>query len=215
MNCPSLVKLLNCDSLFRIDMIEGKKADKRRRIIQSATSIFANYGFYNAKISQIAHMADVADGTIYLYFKSKDDILICIFEEEMARVISMQEESLSKGTTATEKLKLFAKSHAKMVMNNVDLATFFQLEIRQSSKFMKHYENVQFANYLQLIAEIIELGKKTAEFLPDTNSNLVKHSYFGAIDEISTQWVLLESKRFDLSSTLEETTALFIRGIRL
>lgn len=195
-------------------MIEGKKADKRRRIVQSATSIFANYGFYNAKISQIAQMAGVADGTIYLYFKSKDDILISIFEEEMSSVIQMQTEGLATCNTATEKLSQFAKNHAEMVINNIDLATFFQLEIRQSSKFMKSYENQQFANYLQLVSDIVTEGKNTGEFDTSINENLVKHSFFGAIDEIATQWVLLDGKRFDLAATLIETADLFIRGIK-
>ncbi len=160
-------------------------------------------------------MANVADGTIYLYFKSKDDILISIFEEEMGRILQMQKESLSKASLAKDKLHLFAQNHANMVVNHVDLATFFQLEIRQSSKFMKHYHNEQFANYLHLISDIIDLGKAQGEFEEKTNSNLVKHSFFGALDEISTQWVLLDGKRFNLPSTLEDTTALFIRGIQL
>lgn len=195
-------------------MIQGKKADKRRRIVKAATKIFADYGFYNAKISQIAHMAEVADGTIYLYFKSKDDILICIFEEEMSRIIDMQRESVLAIPSAEGRLLRFAQNHAEMVMNNVDLAAFIQLEVRQSSKFMKNYENKQFANYLQLISNIIQYGIEEGEFSSLINSNLAKHSFFGAVDEIATQWVLLESKRFDLKKSLEEFANLFIRGIR-
>lgn len=197
------------------DMVENKKVDKRNRIIKAATKIFANNGFYKAKISQIAHMADVADGTIYLYFKSKDDILISIFEEEMSQIIEHQKESISKESDAESKLILFAENHANMVINDVDLAAFFQLEIRQSSKFMKNYNNKQFANYLNLISDIIQKGIKGNEFISDINVHLVKHSYFGAIDEISTQWILLDKdKKFDLKASLNSFAQIFIRGIK-
>lgn len=196
-------------------IINEKKQDKRNRIIKAATKVFAENGFYNAKISQISHIAGVADGTIYLYFKSKDDILISIFEEEMQEVIDYQIQSITKGKNAKDKLLLFAKNHANMVINNFDLATFIQLEIRQSNKFMKNYENIQFANYLHLIADIINEGITQKEFSGDINVHLLKHAFFGGIDEISTQWVLLSpKKRFNLSQSLQEFCKIFIRGIQ-
>jgi TetR/AcrR family fatty acid metabolism transcriptional regulator len=192
-----------------------KKLDKRQRIIKAATKVFADFGFFNAKISQIAQIAGVADGTIYLYFKSKDDLLITIFEEEMSKVIELQISRLKTSTTAIDKLITFAKNHAFIVTENFDLAAFIQVEIRQSSKFMKDYKNKQFANYLNMIAEIIESGVKSGDFVKDLNVNLAKHSFFGAIDEISTQWVLLnESKRFNLESSLIAFTQIFLRGIK-
>jgi TetR/AcrR family transcriptional regulator, fatty acid metabolism regulator protein len=198
-------------------MIEGKKADKRKRIVQSATKIFAEKGFYNAKISQIAYHADVADGTIYLYFKSKDDLLISIFEEEMTNIIEYHIEEIEKEKKAGNRLITFAKNHAQLCIENEDLAALFQLEIRQSNKFMKDYVNLQFSNYLNVISSILKYGKETNEFRSDTNVNMLKHAFFGAIDEISTQWILLgdSQKRFNLMDSLRSYSELIVRGIKV
>ena len=197
-------------------MIEEKKADKRKRIIQSATKIFADKGFYNAKISQIAYHADVADGTIYLYFKSKDDLLISIFEEEMTNIIEYHLEEIEKIKKAGDKLITFASNHGRLCVENEDLAALFQLEIRQSNKFMKDYVNLQFSNYLNVIANILKHGKEIKEFRADLNINMLKHAFFGAIDEISTQWILLgeSDKRFNLQDSLKSYAELIVRGIR-
>ena len=133
----------------------------------------------------------------------------------MSKVIELQINMLKNSNTAIDKLLAFAKHHAEIVSDNFDLAAFIQVEIRQSNKFMKDYKNKQFANYLNMIGEIFESGVKSGEFVKDLNIILAKHSFFGAIDEIATQWVLLsETKRFNLESSLIAFTQIFLRGIK-
>jgi TetR/AcrR family fatty acid metabolism transcriptional regulator len=197
-----------------LSYIENKKADKKKRILQAATKIFSDKGFYNAKISQIADLARVADGTIYLYFNSKDDLLIRIFEDAMNDVISIQTETTENEESAAERLRVFAKNHADYVISGKDLAGLIQLEIRQSNKFMKDYDNRKFADLLNLIADIIVYGQERGEFKSDINRHVAKQAIFGAIDEISTQWIFLQDiKKFDLKKALTSFIEVFIQGL--
>ncbi|MCB0277954.1 MAG: TetR/AcrR family transcriptional regulator [Calditrichaeota bacterium] len=196
-------------------MIKAKKADKKKRILKAATKVFAEYGFYNAKISQIAKLAKIADGTVYLYFKSKDDLLIHLFEEEMKSIVAFHKSEIDQQKSGQNKLLKFAENHAQLCEKNQDLAALFQFEIRQSNKFMKNYQHVEFANYISLIAEMIEFGQQSGEFNSKINVNMAKHSIFGAIDEISTHWILLPvAKRFDLKKSLLAFMQIFVNGLK-
>ncbi|MBU4606397.1 MAG: TetR/AcrR family transcriptional regulator, partial [Proteobacteria bacterium] len=125
-----------------------KNSDKHRRIIEAAVKVFAKNGFFNSKVSEIARAANVADGTIYLYFQNKDDILICLFEEEMSKVLNKMRHALEGITDPARKLERFALAHLSLVEEAQELAEIIQVEIRQSSKFMKEYSNQQFHEYL-------------------------------------------------------------------
>ena len=127
----------------------GKKKDaapppvegKRERILEAAIKVFAAEGFYNAKVSQIAQQAGVADGTIYLYFKSKDDLLINLFEDRMERVNANLREAIETESTAEARLRRIVKLHLELVEKNRDMAEVISVELRQSSKFIREYSN--------------------------------------------------------------------------
>src|SRR4030043_2189690 len=122
--------------------------DKHERIINAALKVFAEKGFYNTRISEIALEANVADGTIYLYFKNKDDILISLFEEEMAKVIKDMKEDLSQVEGTEGKVRKFIEKHLSLIDKNRELAEVIQIELRQSYKFMKKYAGTKFRDYL-------------------------------------------------------------------
>src|SRR5215831_4799966 len=143
---------------------EKAQSDKYQKIIQAATHVFASKGFYNSKVSDIASEADVADGTIYLYFKNKDDILISIFEYSMDTFISAVERTLKGIQDPIEKLHRFIFLHLELVQNNQDVAQVLQIELRQSSKFMKEYAATKFLDYLNIISKILEEGQASGLF---------------------------------------------------
>jgi len=118
-----------------------KTEDKHKRILQAAIKVFAKNGFYNSKVSEIAQEAGVADGTIYLYFKNKDDILISLFEEEMEKIIQNMKQEIGKEEDLLKKLKMFAVVQLNSKKENPDLAAIMEVELRQSSKFMKEYRS--------------------------------------------------------------------------
>ena len=129
-------------------MAEKNQENKRIRILEAAVKVFAKNGFHNSKVSVIAKEAGVADGTIYLYFKNKDDILISLFEESLNRLIDNMEEAVKDVNDPLEKLKMFIHMHLKLVEENQGVAEVMQVELRQSHKFMKEYVPQRLADYL-------------------------------------------------------------------
>src|SRR5512147_2903584 len=134
---------------------ERDKGDKRERILSSALKVFAQKGFFGAKVSDIADAAGVADGTIYLYFKSKDDLLISLFEEQMERVNVELTRAMDGADAAPEKLRRFIRAYMELVAENRHAAEVITIELRQSAKFMKEYKNPRFADFLKTLAHVI------------------------------------------------------------
>jgi len=194
-------------------MSKRKNNDKYFSIIRAATKIFAKKGFYQAKISEIASEAGVADGTIYIYFQNKDDILICLFEEQMKDVLDNMVDQISRLEDPAKKLERFALAHLRLIEQNKDMAEIIQVEIRQSSKFMKEYKNEKFAQYLDLIAEIIKQGQETGVFRKDVIPGVAKRAFFGALDEMSRFWVLSSRKRYDINIAAKQISQYFLKVI--
>ncbi|MCH7754758.1 TetR/AcrR family transcriptional regulator [candidate division KSB1 bacterium] len=189
------------------------KDDKRSRILKAAVKVFAQLGFYNAKVSQIAKNAGIADGTIYLYFKNKDEILISIFEEEMAKFISKVSKEIESAADVKNKLRVFAKTHLNFVKNNPRLAQVFQLELRQSNKFIKEYAGSKLKEYLNVAGDIIEEGQRHGVIRKDIHPGLIKRALFGSLDEVATHWVLMKNGKYDLEKSAEQIADIFINGI--
>jgi TetR/AcrR family fatty acid metabolism transcriptional regulator len=193
-------------------MKHNKNKEKYFRIIQAATRVFARRGFYQAKVSEIAREAGVADGTIYLYFENKDDILISLFEEQMRVVLENMKTHLDERESPPQKLEAFALSHLKLIEQNKDMAEIIQVELRQSSKFMKTYKNEQFAQYLNLIAEIIREGQEQGVFKGDVVPDLASRVVFGALDELSRYWVLSSYRKYDIETAAKQISDYFLYG---
>ncbi len=190
-----------------------KNSDKHRRIIEAAIKVFAKNGFYNSKVSEIARAAQVADGTIYLYFQNKDDILISLFEEVMQGVLDRVEAAISKETNPVVKLERFAHAHLSLVEENQEVSEIIQVEIRQSSKFMRGYDNVKFARYLNIISDIIKEGQAQGLFNPEVKPGIAKRAFFGALDEMSRYWVLSPVKKYSITTAAKEISSFFLQGM--
>jgi TetR/AcrR family transcriptional regulator, fatty acid metabolism regulator protein len=190
-----------------------KTPDKHQRILDAATRVFAQRGFFQSKVAEIAREAGVADGTIYLYFKNKDDLLISIFEVKMQEVISRFREAIVDVDDARSRLKCLIRMHLAEFQAHPDLAAVFQVELRQSSRFMREYKKSELKQYLDLIGEIVEQGQQEGLFRPDIPMGLTKRLIFGTLDEVVSTW-LLSGKRYDLESFAEPMVELFMRGIR-
>lgn len=190
-----------------------KVADKHKKIVKAATKVFAEKGFFSARISEIAKEAKVADGTIYLYFNNKYDILVTIFEEEMGKIIARLKHELALHDDPIEKLKIFARFHLGIVEENRHLAEVIQVELRQSNKFMKEYRNKKFAEYLNLISHIVREGQDAGIFKQDVSPGIFKRAFFGAVDEMSRFWVLSSRGKYKTDSAAEQISSFFLQGI--
>lgn len=184
---------------------------KYNQIIDAAVIVIAQNGYYQAQVSKIAKQAGVADGTIYLYFKNKEDILISLFHEKMGYFVEQIEEELKGKTSASEKLFLLIQKHFQILSEDVNLAIVTQLELRQSNKELRLRINDVLRGYLNVIEQIITEGKETGEFSPDLNNLLARQMIFGTIDETVTTWVMNEQK-YSLSDLASDVHHLLIGG---
>ena len=163
--------------------------DKRTRILQAAVSVFADRGFFQSRVSDVADAAGVAGGTIYLYFKSKDDLLISLFEDRMDNIIEHVNDALLAVDSAPERLKIFVQKHLQMVRDYPELAEVLIVELRQSSKFMREYTPVKFAEYLDIIEQILKDGINEGDFRSTLSPRLAKRIIFGALEEVCATWL--------------------------
>jgi TetR/AcrR family fatty acid metabolism transcriptional regulator len=186
---------------------------KRQLILGAAIRAFARNGYHRARMSDVAREAGVAAGTIYLYFKSKDDLLISIFEEKVQAFISEFRRRLGQVKGAELKLRNLVELHLFEMQEHADLAAVFQLELRQSRHFMSVYPKADLKAYFDLIGEIIEQGQQQGVFRQDLYLGVVKRAFFGALDETVTSW-LLAGKTYDLTQMSGPLADLFVRGLR-
>ncbi|MBI2083406.1 MAG: TetR/AcrR family transcriptional regulator [Deltaproteobacteria bacterium] len=188
-------------------------SNKSVRIIEAATKVFAKKGFYNATIADVAKTAEVAEGTIYLYFKNKDDLLISIFEHSIDLFIQAVNKKLKEITDPKEKLRQFIWVHLKLVEENPNLAQVLQIELRQSSKFMEEYRGGKFAEYLHVVEGILMEGQEKGVFRKDLNTHLLRRTLFGAVDEMALDWLLMKKKRYSLEECASQLSQMFIQGM--
>src|SRR3990172_6866793 len=187
--------------------------EKRDRILRAAVKIFSRNGFFNSKVSEIARASGVADGTIYLYFKNKDDLLISLFEEKMGEVVAEIRVRVADEGDALSRLRIFIRNHMDLLTREAGLIEVIQVELRQSKKFMKEYVPVKFLEYLDVISGILEDGKREGVFRPDLNVTLARRAIFGALDEISLAYVLSRKRKYDPAAAADEIYRIFAGGL--
>ena len=181
--------------------------------MNAAIRAFAQNGYHQATIAAVAREAGVAVGTIYLYFKNKDDLLISTFEEKVQEFIQLFRLQLGREDSAEDKLRKLIHLHLFEMQQHPDLAAVFQLELRQSRHFMSAYPKVDLKPYFDLLGEIIEEGQEQGFLRKDFYLSAVKKALFGAIDETVTSW-LLAGKGYDVTQMADPLADLFIRGLR-
>jgi len=191
-----------------------KSVDKHNKIIVAATKVFAQKGFFNARISDIAKEAKVADGTIYLYFNNKFDILISVLEEEIGKIIDQIEKAIEKETDPEKMLTIFIEKHLSAMKQNKNLAEVIHLELRQSDRLVKEYRNTTFKQYIDVISRIIKKGQDLDIYRKDIIPSIAKRAFFGALDEVSRVWTTPNDDKYSLEETTEQIIALFLSGMR-
>lgn len=191
---------------------EIKGSDKRARIIDAAIKVFAERGFHTATVSEIAKAAGVADGTIYLYFKGKDDLLLRLFDEKMTELLAEARAELEREKSAPDKLARFIQLHLSLVERNPELASVLIVELRQSAQFLKAADRAKLAAYVDLIAEVVREGQESGQLAPGISPATVKRAIFGALDELALGW-LLSGRKASLKKTAAEVAAWLVRGL--
>ena len=192
-------------------MARPRAIDKRRRILDAAVHVFARKGYFAARVSDVAKKAGVADGTIYLYFRNKEDILVRLFDEVMSVHVSEARAAVRALPSVPERLLAIAERHLAVLGAKRDLAAVFQVELRQSTRFMERFTASWLHDYFALLDEVIEEGQRDGSLRPDLGRKIAARVLFGALDETVTSWLLSE-KRYPLKAQAAPVVDLFLRG---
>jgi TetR/AcrR family fatty acid metabolism transcriptional regulator len=191
----------------------GSPADKGETILKAATKVFAQKGFFNAQVADVARAAGIAAGTVYLYFRSKDELLTSIFERTMQDAIAESRSALDGMVDPVEKLRTLARLHLGRLGRDRDLAVVFQVELRQSTKFMERYSSSQLRTYLGQLRDAIGEAQAAGTFRKDINSTLAAKALFGALDEMATNWIL-SARRYALVTEADVVVDLIVNGMK-
>jgi len=188
------------------------RTDKRDAILRAAIDTFAARGFFNAQVADIARAAGVAAGTVYLYFRGKDDLLISIFERTMREAIAEGRTMLATLHDPVARLREIARLHLGRLGRDRALAIVFQIELRQSTKFMERFSATQLRDYLGIIREVVADGQARGCFRRSVNPTFAAKLFFGALDEMATNWIL-SRRKYALTSEADAIVDLFVGGL--
>ena len=198
----------------RVPALAGRpdKADKRDAILRAAVETFAARGFFHAQVADVARAAGVAAGTVYLYYRGKDDLLISIFERTMKAAIADGRASVEQMTDPVDRLREIARVHLDRLGRDRPLAVVFQIELRQSTKFMERFSATHLREYLGIIRDVIADGQSSGAFRAAVNPTLAAKLFFGALDEMATNWIL-SRRKYSLVSEADAIVDLFVGGL--
>jgi len=189
-----------------------KDKPKYKQIIDAAVVVIAENGYHHAQVSKIAKQAGVADGTIYLYFKNKEDILISLFEEKMGQFVREIRSKMTGQTNVIDQLDVLITSHFQMLADDHHLAIVTQLELRQSNKDIRLKINKVLKEYLLLVDEVLNNGVEAKVLREDLDIRLARQMVFGTIDEVATTWVINDQK-YDITKLAPGVHSLIVNGL--
>ncbi len=190
-----------------------RNADKYRRILDAAVAVFADKGFFNSRIADIADRADVADGTVYLYFKNKEEILMTAINTAFDAFMRYARTEVEKLPSPAERLRRLAFLHLNALGSNRNLAVVFQMELRQSTRFLSEFSHHHMVEYLGLVRAAIGDGQASGVFRSDMSEKIAANCFFGALDEMVTSWVLSEHE-YRLSNVADTVVDIFLKGMQ-
>ncbi|HXG03306.1 MAG TPA: TetR/AcrR family transcriptional regulator [Candidatus Binatia bacterium] len=195
-------------------MRESVKRDhaKPGQIIEAAIRVFARNGYYNSRVSDIAREAGIASGTIYLYFKTKDEILVRLFRDKMAEWVALARREIAAAPDAVGKIRRLVALHFTVLERDPDLAEVVQVELRQGHKFFRGASAHEVSAYFDLIASILQEGIAAGQIRSDVPVKVATKVLFGAMDQMATSWVL-GKRGYRLSDTAEAVATIFLRGV--
>ena len=189
-----------------------KLNDKYHRILEAAVKVFAEQGFFQSTVSQIAKEAGVADGTIYLYFKNKEDILVQFYSYKARQVFALFREEVDGADTAVEKLRKLIHRHLEEFQNDKNMAMVYRAETHKNSRLVEEQIKEMSKMYHDIVSEIVELGQEEGVMRRDLYLGLVKRFILGAVDEVINTWIHAGSN-YDLVTMADPLVDLFMRGI--
>lgn len=166
---------------------------KRMRILRAAIDVFARDGYFSARMTDVAKAANVADGTLYLYFEGKEHLLLSIFDDALDRIIGQLKREIEGLTDPIEQLALWVRLHLESLGRDRALAHVLQIELRHSRRFLQILTRGKLGEYLGLLHDIVKGGQEMGCFRPDVDATVVTNLIFGGVDELVYRWILADN----------------------
>jgi len=192
----------------------SKKIIKRQMIIQAAIEVFSRNNFQNSTISQIAQKAGVAEGTIYQYFKNKEDLFFSIPVEKTKEFSRELELHLQGINGVVNKIGKFIWYYLYFFKNNPEYARTLMLELRVSKNFANAKAYQSFRQFTNQVLEIIKEGQQEGVIRDDVNIYVLRQLLLGILEHMVTRW-LLKGEKYDLLEHCDEVNCLIVRGMSL
>lgn len=186
--------------------------EKYQRILDAAVAVFAERGFHSSRVSDIAARADVADGTIYLYFKNKEEILMAAIHSAFDGFMKNARTEIAAIASPVDKLRRLAFLHLQAMGANRNMAIVFQMELRQSVRFLEAFSHHQMVEYFGLVRECIRQGQQDGVFRPELQEKIAANCFFGALDEMVTSWVLADED-YPLAQASDSVSNIILQGL--
>jgi TetR/AcrR family fatty acid metabolism transcriptional regulator len=186
--------------------------EKYQRILDAAVAVFAERGFHSSRVSDIAARADVADGTIYLYFKNKEEILMAAINSAFDAFMKHARTEIATIASPVEKLHRLAYLHLQAMGSNRNMAIVFQMELRQSVRFLEAFSHHQMVEYFGLVRNCIREGQQQGIFRPELQEKIAANCFFGALDEMVTSWVLADED-YPLAQAADSVSNIILQGL--
>ncbi len=193
---------------------DPKAVEKRERILRAAVKVFARKGFYASRVSEIAKAAGVADGTIYLYFKSKDELLTSLFEDRITRLLALLRREVESLPAGAPRVRRVVEYQLGLLEGERDLAEVITVNLRQSSRLLKQYATRRFTEYLELMAAVVAEGQRAGELREDVSPRIVARAIFGALDGIAMTWALGSAEPGGLKRAGSQLADVLLDGLR-
>ena len=190
----------------------GRASDKYGRILEAAVEVIAESGYFQARVTDIAARAGVADGTIYLYFKNKEQVLMAAIDSAFAAFLERARADLARTQEPRQRLRRLARLHLETLGANRSLAIVFQTELRQSAKFLSQFSHHRLVEYFDLIREIVREGQHAGAFRRELSDKIVANCFFGALDEMVTSWMLSEHD-YPLAGAADAVVDVILQGM--
>jgi TetR/AcrR family transcriptional regulator, fatty acid metabolism regulator protein len=190
----------------------GRSPEKYQRILDAAVAVFAEKGFSQARVADVAGRASVADGTIYLYFRNKEELLMAAITNVFNGFLDRARSELRHIAEPQERLRLLARLHLQTLGSNRPLAVVLQMELRQSAKFLGLFSRQQLLEYLKMIRGVIQQGQEAGVFHAGISDKIAANCFFGALDQMVTSWVL-SRRDYPLADTADAVVDTLLKGM--
>jgi TetR/AcrR family transcriptional regulator, fatty acid metabolism regulator protein len=186
--------------------------EKPQQIIDAAVRVFARTGYYNSRVSDIAREAGIASGTIYLYFKTKDEILVTLFRDKMAEFVAFLRAQIASERDPVARIRRLVRLHFEILEARPELAEVVQVELRQGQKFFRGASAHEVSAYFELIGSVLEEGVASGQIRGDLPLKIATKMLFGAMDQVATSWVL-GKRGYRLVDAADAVATIFLKGV--